>query len=325
MRTITLEEHITTERFIQAMAGTSTARGPIADYMQRMNALLLDMGAGRLAAMDAGGIDLQVLSLGGGGTNSLDPGLAAEICEDANQRMAAAVAAHPTRFAAFVAIPAQDPDRSADMLQTWVGRGFKGAFISGTVAGRFLDRPEFLPIFEAAQALDVPVYLHPAPPPAAVREAYFGDLQPPLDFMLSTSAWGWHVETGLHALRLMASGLFDRLPDLKIIVGHMGENLPYSIARADAVLARGIGDRLQRSIQQCFVGNFWITNSGYFTVPPVRCALEVVKPDHLMLSVDYPFSKPEQGTQWLHDLRAILPEADIEQIAYGNAARLLKL
>ncbi|GAA3746890.1 amidohydrolase family protein [Terriglobus aquaticus] len=325
MRTITLEEHITTERFIQAMAGTSAARGPIAEYMQRINSLLLDMGAGRLAAMDAGGIDMQVLSLGGGGTNSLDAALAAEICEDANQQMAAAVAAHPNRFAAFVALPAQDPQRSADMLQTWVGRGFKGAFISGTVGGKFLDRPEFFPIFEAAQALDVPVYLHPAPPPPPVFNAYFSDLEPPVDFMLSTSAWGWHVETGLHSLRLMASGLFDRLPNLKIIVGHMGENLPYSIARADAVLSRGIGNKLQRSIQQCFVENFWITNSGYFTIPPVRCALEVVKPDHLMLSVDYPFSKPEQGTQWLDDLRSILPEADIERIASGNAAKLLKL
>lgn len=325
MRTITLEEHITTHRFIEAMAGASTARGPIAEYMKRMNSLLLDMGEGRLAAMDAGGIDMQVLSLGGGGTNSLDAGLAAEICEDANQQMATAVAAHPDRFAAFVAVPAQDPERSADMLQTWVNRGFKGAFISGTVSGKFLDRPEFLPIFEAAQALDVPVYLHPAPPPRSVFDAYFSDLESPVDFMLSTSAWGWHVETGLHSLRLMASGLFDRLPNLKIIVGHMGENLPYSIARADAVLSRGIGDKLKRSIQECFFENFWITNSGYFTVPPVRCALEVVKPDHLMLSVDYPFSKPEQGSQWLNDLREILPEADIECIAYGNAARLLKL
>lgn len=325
MRTITLEEHITTERFLQATAGTSTARGPIAEYMERMNLLLLDMGAGRIAAMDAGGIDMQVLSLGGGGTNSLDAVLAAEVCEDANQQMAAAIAANPTRFAAFAALPVQNPARAADMLQSWVGKGFKGAFVSGTVAGKFMDAPEFLPVFEAAQALDVPIYLHPAPPPPAVREAYFGDLQPPLDFMLSTSAWGWHVETGLHALRLMASGLFDRLPRLKIIVGHMGENLPYSIARADAVLSRGIGSKLQRGIHQCFVENFWITNSGYFTLPPVQCALSVVQPDHLMFSVDYPFSQPHQGIQWLNDLRTILPEEQIEGIAFGNAAALLKL
>lgn len=325
MRTITLEEHITTEPFLRAMAGTSTARGPIAEYMERMNHLLLDVGDGRIAAMDAGGIDVQVLSLGGGGTNSLDAGLAAEICEDANQTMAAAVAAHPTRFAAFAALPVQDPRRAAEMLQTWVGKGFKGSLVSGTVAGRFMDGPEFLPVFEAAEALDVPVYLHPAPPPQPVRQAYFGDLEPPLDFMLSTSAWGWHVETGLHALRLIASGLFDRFPKLKIIVGHMGENLPYSIARADAVLSRGIGDKLKRDVQQCFVENFWITNSGYFTLPPVQCALSVVKPDHLMLSVDYPFSQPKQGTQWLKELGTILPQSQVEAIAFGNAAALLKL
>ena len=325
MKTITLEEHMTTERFIAAMAGASTARGAMAQYMERMNASLLDVGEGRIAAMDAGGIDVQVLSLGGGGTNSLDPGLAAEICTDANQKMAEAVAAHPKRFAAFAALPVQAPARAAEMLQTCVGKGFKGAMISGTVAGKFLDRPEFLPIFEAAQALDVPIYLHPAPPPSTVREAYFGDLEPPLDFMLSTSAWGWHVETGLHSLRLMASGLFDRLPNLKIIVGHMGEDLPYSIARADSVISRGIGGKLKRGIQECFVENFWITNSGYFTLPPVQCALAVVKPDRLMLSVDYPFSQPQQGTQWLRDLGSILPQQDVERIASGNAAALLKL
>ena len=326
MRTITLEEHITTERFIQATSGAHGGRGgAMAEYLEKMNAALLDVGAGRIAAMDAGGIDVQVLSLAGGGVNELDAGLAAELCEDANHTMAEAVAAHPTRFAAFAALPVQDPARAAQILEASVGKGFKGALINGTVQGKFLDRPEYLPIFEAAESLDVPIYLHPAPPPQPVQQAYFGDLEPPLNFLMATAGWGWHVETGLHALRLMASGLFDRLPNLKIIVGHMGEDLPYSIARADSVLSRGLQGKLKRGIQECFVENFWVTNSGYFTLPPVQCAREILKPDRLMLSVDYPFSQPQQGSQWLKDLASILPQDAIERIAYGNAAALLKL
>ena len=325
MRTITLEEHMTTARVLEATPGAHAVTGDMAQYMERMNGALLDVGSGRIAAMDAGGIDVQVLSLGSRGINELDAGLATELCEDANQTMAAALAAHPTRFAAFATLPVQDPPRAAQMLQTWVSKGFKGAMVNGTVGGRFMDRPEFLPIFEAAHALDVPIYLHPAPPPAPVREAYVGDLANPLDFMLSTSAWGWHVETGLHALRLMASGLFDTLPKLKIIVGHMGEDLPYSIARADSVLSRGLSGKLQRSIMDCFLENFWITSSGYFTVPPVQCAHALLRPGHLMLSVDYPYSKPEQGTRWLHDLASILLPDEVEAIAHGNAAALLKL
>lgn len=325
MRTITLEEHITTKRFQQATGGGVFAQGPMGDYFRRMTEKLLDMGEGRIAAMDAGGIDVQVLSLSGAGTNALDPVLAAEICEDVNQQMAEAVRNYPTRFAAFATLPVQDPRRAADMLQTWVGRGFKGALINGTVQGKFLDRPEFLPIFETAQALDVPIYLHPAPPPEPVRNAYFADLEPPLNFLMGTSAWGWHVETGLHALRLMASGIFDRLPNLKIIVGHMGENLPFSIARADTVLAHGIEGKLQRSIAEYFHDNFWVTTSGYFTLPPAQCALQVLRPDRLMLSVDYPFSQTRQGTQFLQDLGTVLSQHEVERIAYGNAEALLKL
>jgi predicted TIM-barrel fold metal-dependent hydrolase len=325
MRIITLEEHMTTERFLAATAPPQPPQGALAQFYQRMNTALLDVGAGRIAAMDEAGIDVQVLSLAAGGINELDTGLAADLATEANEKMAAAVSAYPSRFAAFATLPAQAPDRAAEMLDTYVRRhGFKGAMLDGTVGGKFLDREEFLPIFEAAHALDVPLYLHPAPPPPAVRQAYYSDLRPPLNFLMATAAWGWHVETGMHALQLMASGLFDRLPRLKIIVGHMGENLPYSIARADSVISRA-GLPLKRSILGYFQENFWVTNSGYFTVPPILCAKEVIRPDRLMLSVDYPFSQTKQGRDLVTALKGVLSDKELEAFASGNAAKLLRL
>ena len=202
--------------------------------------------------------------------------------------------------------------------------GFVGALLEGTVAGAFLDQPRFLPVFEAAQALNVPIYLHPAPPPPAVNQAYFSDLEPPLNQLLATAAWGWHVETGLHCLRLIASGLFDRLPRLRMIVGHMGENLPFSIARADTVMRRA-GLPLKRSIQEYFLEHFWITTSGYFSVPPLLCAREVMGADRILLSIDYPFSDLDNGHRLLQALNTHLPPGEIEKIAWKNAAALLRL
>jgi predicted TIM-barrel fold metal-dependent hydrolase len=200
--------------------------------------------------------------------------------------------------------------------------GFKGAMVHGHTSGRFLDDREFWPIFECAEALDVPVYLHPTPPTAAVFEAYFGGLEPRVAGALARGGWGWHAETGLHALRLMVSGVFDRFPQLQIIIGHMGENLPFSIARADSVLRTGTS-HLKRTVAEYFCANFHITTSAYFTVPPLQCALSVIGADRIMFSVDYPFSSAEDGTAFLRC--APIAQGDREKIAHGNAERLLRL
>jgi hypothetical protein len=235
--------------------------------------------------------------------------------------MAAAVQKHPARFAAFAAVNLQDPESAASELERCIGQlRFVGVMVNGTTRGAFLDHPRFTPFWETVHALDVPVYLHPAPPPPPVRAAYFGDLPQDLAFMLATAGWGWHVETGMHALRLMASGLFDRLPGLKIIIGHMGENLPFSLARADTVLARRQGSR---SIAEIFHQHFHITTSGYFTLPPLLCALEVVGADRILFSIDYPYSSTEVGRHFLDSWP--LNPADTHKIAHGNAERLLKL
>lgn len=187
MRIITLEEHMTTPEI--AKLAPLVSGGPAAEYMKAMGRKLLDVGAGRIADMDAAGIDLQVLSVATNATDRLDADTARGLARDANDRMADAVQAHPTRFAAFANVALQDPERAAEELERCISRlGFKGLMVNGAPNGQFFDHPRFTPVLEAANTLDVPVYLHPAPPPQAVREAYFSDLPGAAGFFLSTSA-----------------------------------------------------------------------------------------------------------------------------------------
>jgi predicted TIM-barrel fold metal-dependent hydrolase len=273
--------------------------------------------------MDAAGIDLQVLSLMGTGLDQLEPTTSTAVARDSNDHLAAAVRAHPDRFAAFAALALLEPDKAALELERCVRQlGFKGVMVNGTTGGLFLDDARFTPLFETAQALDVPIYLHPAPPPRPVQQAYYSGLPGQLGFFLATAGWGWHAEVGMHCLRLIVSGLFDRFPKLKIIIGHMGEDLPFSIVRADAVLSRGT-KHLQRSVKEYFDEHFYITTSGYFSVPPFLCALQVIGADRLMFSIDYPFSPNTVGRDFLK-LLPISPD-DMEKITHGNVERLLKL
>jgi len=322
MRTIALEEHASTPPYLQAVDARNQ-HGFTNAYMRGVRERLVDLGSGRLAAMDAAGIDMQVLSLAGGDMDCLDSPTATALARDVNDALAAAVQAHPTRLAAFASVNLQDPESAATELERSIRQlRFAGVMVNGATRGLFLDHPRFTPFWEAAQALEVPVYLHPAPPPEPVREAYFGDLSADLAFTLSTAGWGWHAETGLHSLRLMASGLFDRLPGLQMIIGHMGEDLPYSLARAESVFARAFRHQ-SRSIAEIFHQHFHITTSGYFTLPPFECALQVVGADRILFSIDYPFSRNEAGRRFLDSLP--LNPADMHKIAHGNAERLLKL
>jgi uncharacterized protein len=322
MRTITLEEHISTPEILEAIANVRPG-DPVVELLQANRGKLLDVGKDRLADMDAAGIDMQVLSLSGIGMDKLDPATATSLARGANDKLAAAVQAHPDRFAAFATLALLEPEKAAFEFERCVRQlGFKGAMVNGSTNGLFLDHQRFTPLFETAQALDVPVYLHPGPPPEVVKRIYYGGLPGDLGFFLSTSAWGWHVETGMHSLRLIVCGLFDRLPKLKIIIGHMGEALPYSIVRADAVLSQG-AQHLQRRVSEYFHEHFYVTTSGYFSLPPFLCALQVVGADRILFSVDYPFSPNALGRAFLNAL-PVSPE-DMAKITHGNAERLLKL
>jgi predicted TIM-barrel fold metal-dependent hydrolase len=170
----------------------------------------------------------------------------------------------------------------------------------------------------------VPVYLHPAPPPEPVREAYYSGLPGDLGFLLSIAGWGWHAETGLHTLRLIVSGLFDRLPGLQLIIGHMGEGLPYALARSSGVLSHA-APQLRQPVAGYFQTNIHCTTSGYFTLPPLQCALEVIGIDRLLFSVDYPYSPNTRGRSFLDGLAETLDAGELEKLTCGNAEQLLGL
>ena len=305
MRTITLEERFVTQGFAKATNayGEGTAPG-----MQAMRDRLLEVGAGRLAAMDEAGIDVQVLSLA--------------VLREVHDEAAAAVKAHPDRFAAFATPGLKQPAEAAKEVERCITElGFKGVLLDGTTDGRFLDAPEFFPVLEAIASLNVPLYVHPAPPPPAVAAVYFGGLPEEVGHVLSIAGWGWHAETGLHALRLIVSGVLDRLPTLKVIIGHMGEGVPYALARSSGILSPVA--HLQRSVADTFKQQFYITTSGYFTRPPFECAREVFGFDHMMYSIDYPFSPNTSGVEFLKELQ--LSDKDSAAFRGGHAAALLRL
>jgi predicted TIM-barrel fold metal-dependent hydrolase len=321
MRTIAIEEHFLADGFREVMnRGASGGAGGINAELQ---ARLADLGSIRLKGMDAGAIDLQVISHTASGRVPLSAGEDARLTREANDQLASAVAAHPDRFAGFAALPMADPEAAAAELERAVrSLGFKGAMINGTTNGRFLDDPSFLPILERAVALDVPIYIHPAPPPVAVQEIYYTGFDPAVNYSLSTAGWGWHSEVGIHSLRLILAGVFDRLPSLQIIIGHMGEMIPFMLARINNVLTP-VAKNLQRKVPEYFLQNFYITTSGFFADPLLLLALQVVGSDRIIFSVDYPYSTNEQGREFL-DGASISP-ADKEKISHLNAERLLKL
>jgi predicted TIM-barrel fold metal-dependent hydrolase len=321
MRTIAIEEHYLADGFREAMSRLEeqSARA----IYSRVEEKLSELGADRLKDMDAGGIDLQVISHNVVNIDTLPVSETVELSQQANDQLARAVAAHPDRFAGFATLPMTDPQAAADELERAVrSLGFKGACINGTTRGLFLDDPSFLPILERASALDVPIYIHPAEPPEVVRKAYYAGFDPMVSRFLSTSGWGWHSEVGIHALRLILAGVFDRLPHLQIIIGHMGEMIPFMLARIDNTLTPA-AKNLQRKVSDYILQNFYITNSGFFTNPPFLLALQTLGADRIIFSVDYPYSSNESGRAFLDNLP--VSPADKEKISYLNAERLLKL
>jgi predicted TIM-barrel fold metal-dependent hydrolase len=319
MRLITLEEHYRAPA-LKSVGGLPDP--PPDSPLAEIQAKLDDLGDQRLADMDAGGIDIQVISHGAPGTEQIEPADAIELAREANDYLAASIAPHPDRFAAFATLPTGAPQEAADELErTTTEHGFKGALINGHVRGRFLDDRFFWPIFERADRLSVPIYLHPTPPPPAVRDAYYGGLPPQIGQALSMAGWGWHVDTGLHVLRLIVGGVFDEYPGLQMIVGHMGEALPFFLARSSRVLRQQAG--VTRPLEDYAAANLHFTTSGMFTYPPLTCLLEVVGADRVMFSVDYPYSSNAEGREFV--LGAPISEADREKVGSANAARLLGL
>lgn len=315
MRIITLEEHFAFPGFIDRF-GQQT--------FHNKGEQLCDLNERRIAEMDAAGIDMQVLSLTSPGTESLVAKEAVKIASSANDFLAAAIERHPSRFAGFATLPTAAPDLAADELERMVCQhGFRGAVINGHIQGRYLDDRFFWPIMERAEALQVPIHLHPAPPPQQVIAAYYtGNFSSEVTRMLSTAGWGWHIETAIHILRLILSGIFDRYPKLQIIIGHMGEALPFMLPRIDLVLQPKL-TKLQRPMAAYLRENIYYTFSGFnFTATFLNLLLEVGV-DRIMFSSDYPYGSMEKGRAFLSQLP--VSSADREKISHGNAELLLRL
>jgi uncharacterized protein len=328
MRIVAVEEHFVAadlaaridaaqKRHGNASASTERARG-------RKERELADLGTARIATMDEAGIALQVLSVPGGGADVLEGSVGIELARTYNERLAEAVAQHPGRFAALAHLPMRSPQAAADELERTVRQhGFLGALINGLTDGRCLDHPDFVPVLARAAELNVPIYIHPAPAVEPVRRAYYDGLPSALSHALATSAFGWHIEVAIQVLRLVLSGALDRHPGLNIIVGHMGETLPFMLARCEDKAGAAAAKVLQRSLTQTIMDQVWITTSGFFTVPPFLAALHTFGSDRILFAVDYPYSSNAEARAFLDRLPVSV--SDREKIAHGNADRLLRL
>ena len=314
-RIIAIEEHFWAPEFTDHFSPAQLKRPPA--LRQRLE----DFGELRVREMDEAGIDMQVLSHAPTGPQRLKREIAVDASRKVNDRLHAYVETAPTRFAGFAALPTQEPEAAADELQRTVeDLGFKGALIHGLTDGRFMDDRFFWPIFARAEALDVPVYIHPARPLPSVVEAYYGpyvETHP----ALVQAAWGFGVETATHAIRLVLSGVCEEYPKLKFLIGHLGEGIPFHLTRTDEALARP-GNQTS-NFAKVFREHFWVTTSGFFSDTALRCSIDEMGIDRVLFAVDWPFVANKPGTDWL--MAAPISDDDRTKIASGNAERLLKL
>ncbi|WP_293970034.1 amidohydrolase family protein [Sphingomonas sp.] len=279
-----------------------------------------DLGEGRIAAMDAAGLDIALLSLGSPGVQNFPVEQARELAQLANDRVAAAVRAHPARFAALATVAPQDPEAAARELERAIGTlGLNGLLINSHTAGETLDAPRFTPILDALQALDVPLYIHPRDPLPSMRG---------LDLPGFNVGWGYGVEVGTHVLRLIAGGVFDRFPKLKIVIGHMGEMLPFYLDRIDNRYLwewnfRGATPPLKLRPSDYFRRNIWVTTSGVNYWHPLRYTIDRVGIDRVLFAADYPYE------DMARDVRAIertpLSISEKRKLFDINASRLFRI
>jgi predicted TIM-barrel fold metal-dependent hydrolase len=312
---VTIEEHYADADIFGTWTGYDAAK--TADTQRK----LIDLGDERIAEMDAVGIDFQVISHGAPAVQKLDAATATRMARAANDRLAEAVRAHPTRFGAFAILPTPDPAAAADELERAVTKlGFLGAMVHGLTGNRFIDDKRFWPIFERAQALEVPIYMHPAVPHQAVIDAYFSDYVGEWP-MLIRAAWGYGMETATAGIRIVLSGVLDAYPGTKIILGHMGEGLPFYLWRINQALARN--KFVEKSFREYFTEHFWITTSGFFSNPALQCSITEMGIDRILYSVDYPFVDNALGAAWLDNLP--LCAEDRVKFLGGTARKLLRL
>lgn len=320
MPIICLEEHISTPDLVKGWTERSLpfGTGPIGDK-------LADLSNGRLADMDEAGVDVHVLSLTAPGLEPFPAAEAVALARDANDRTAAAVASHPDRLQGFVNLPTPDPAGAAEELRRGVSQlHFRAGILNGRVGDCNVDHPRFDELWATAAALRVPIYLHPAEPPPAVKQAYYSDLgNRAAEWFFSAGAIGWHFETGIQLLRLIYGRVLDRYPELQVIVGHWGEVVLFYAERTQQ-LDRLMDPSLDRSLSEYLRENVYYTPSGMYSSRYLSWTVDLVGVERVMFSTDYPYipsTGPGAARAFL-ERTGVLDDEDRRKIAYANWDRL---
>lgn len=324
VKVIALEEHFAIADVVAAWAKLDPVHQDLAMGMSAgldVAERLADLGDGRLAAMDAAGIDRSILSMTAPGLHNLAPADARALQGPCNDAVAEAIAARPDRLGGFATLAMPDPVAAAAELERTVTKlGFDGTMVHSRTTERQLDHPDNWPVFEAAEALRVPLYLHPQSPPPEVRAAYYQGLGDPAERALAMFGIGWHYEAGLALVRMIVAGVFDRFPGLQVILGHWGEVVAFYLDRIDNITAI---TGLKRPVSDYFSTNVHVTPGGIFSQRYVGWALEVMGPDRIMFACDYPYrTPPPEGCDGFL-AAADIPDAQRDAIASGNWERMV--
>ena len=322
---ICLEEHWASKA-VAAQYEVAGEKGSYDMFPKPVQEKLLDLDDVRISAMDRGAVSMQVISHA---PNRL--ALTPETCIKANDELHAATQRHSGRFVAFATLPMGYPKEAVLELRRCVRElGFVGSLVDNNTNGRFYDDSFFWPIFKEHQSLDVPCYIHPSYHYEAMDVLYRGNYPDAIAESLALHGFGWHSECALHMLRLFAAKVFDEYPRLKIIIGHMGEMLPFQldrICRLSETQWPALGHMPQRKLMEVWNENMWVTTSGLFTLGPMACLVRMCKPDRILYSVDWPFAENEMGLKFMEQLSkdGMVNEEELERIAYKNAEMLLKI
>lgn len=332
MRIITLEEHhddpdicTAVMKAINSLPPNRRALYTFPPLFSQNSNPIFNVGEGRISAMDAGGIDMQVSGCGNNGFNLqlVNPREAAALCIPANDRFADVVKQYPTRFAGFATLPTNNPEAATLELERCVKKlGFKGAMIPCVTNGKMIDHPDFTPLLQMANDLDVPLYLHPTIVMDDVQNSYYKGINPALDFIFAGPGYGWHIETGISTLRLILSGGFEKYPKLNIIIGHWGEMLPYYMERIDSKFSQQV-TKLPLQVSEYFKAHVYITPSGMFYNNPFELCMKTIGVDNILYAVDYPYVKCDGAHAFLENVN--ITSGDKEKIGHSNAEKLLKL
>ena len=335
MKLITIEEHFTDQRLVEADAKwrpktelTAEQREVMAFFSSRMNLSeqLGDLSEKRIPHMDSQHIGMQILSYTSLIGDYVPAEEAVKIARQANDILAERVKEHPDRFRAMATLPLADPKAAAVELERCVKElGFVGVLLAGQYRGRWYDEPEFLPIFEKAAELDVPVYFHPYLVNPAVQQAVYmsSAYSPIVGAEFASAGFGWHLDVGISVVRLILAGIFDKFPNLKFVAGHWGEGIPMMLDRMDYQLTQDM-TKLKHPVSYYYKNNVYLTPSGIMSEQNLKTMVEIMGADHILYSEDYPYYRPSNFADFLWN-NGFLTDEQKELIAHKNAERLYRL